>query len=53
MQLSWWETFIISAAVSFLTVLQSRIKNQAELAAIIGTLTFLQRLLNGQVQALS
>lgn len=51
MKLSWWEEFIIGAAISFLTVLQSKITNQTELAALQGALTFLQKLMAGGVQA--
>lgn len=48
-QLSWWESFIIAAAVSFLTVLQSRIKNPVELAGLQSAIEFLQKLLSGNV----
>ena len=44
-KLSWWEQFIVQAAVSFLSVLQSQIKNTAELAALQATLVFLHKLL--------
>ena len=47
--LSWWEQFIIGAALSFLTVLQSKVTNPTELAAIVGAVAFLQKLLAGQV----
>ena len=46
---SWWEQFILGAAVSFLTVLESKIKNPTELAALQAAVTFLQRLLGEQV----
>jgi len=47
--LSWWEEFIVGAAVSFLTVLVSKITNPVELAAAQAALDFLNRLLAGQV----
>lgn len=47
--LSWWEQFIIGAAVSFLTVLEAKITNQTELAALQAAVSFLQRLLGGSV----
>jgi hypothetical protein len=47
--LSWWEQFIIGAAISFLTVLQAKIKNPVELAGLQATIAFLQKLLNGNV----
>jgi hypothetical protein len=48
-QLSWWETFIVTAAISLLTVLQTKISNTAEIAALQAAITFLQRLLAGGV----
>lgn len=48
-QLSVWEQFIVGAALSFLEALQTQVKNQTELAAIQAAVTFLQRLLGGQV----
>jgi hypothetical protein len=47
--LSWWEQFIVGAAVSLLTLLQTKITNQVELAAIQSAITFLQKLLSGTV----
>ena len=47
--LSWWEQFILGAAVSFLTVLVSKMTNATELAALQAAIAFLQQLLNGQV----
>jgi hypothetical protein len=49
LQLSWWEQFIIGAAVSFLTVIQSKVTNTTELAGIQAALAFLNKLLAGQV----
>jgi hypothetical protein len=49
LKLSFWEQFIIGAAISFLTVLQSQIKNPVELAALQAALAFLQKLLAGTV----
>ena len=48
-QLSWWETFIITAAISLLTVLESKISNAVELAALQATVAFLQKLLGSGV----
>jgi hypothetical protein len=48
-KLSLWESFIIGAALSFLEALATQVKNQTELAAIQAAVTFLQKLLNGQV----
>ena len=48
-KLSWWEEFIIGAAVSFLTMLISKITNPIEQAGLQSALMFLQRLMNGQV----
>jgi hypothetical protein len=48
-KLSWWEEFIIGAAVSFLTVISSKITNPTEASAVQTTLALLQRLLAGQV----
>lgn len=47
--LSFWEQIIIGAAVSFLSVLASQVKNQTELAGLQAAITFLQKLLAGQV----
>jgi len=46
--LSWWEQFIIGAAVSFLTVLASKITNPVELAALQAAIAFLQKLLGAR-----
>jgi hypothetical protein len=48
-KISWWEEFILGAAVSFLTVLASKITNPVELAALQAAIAFLQKLLGGQV----
>jgi len=47
--LSWWEQFIVQAAVSLLSVLASKVTNPTEQAAIQAAITFLQRLLGGTV----
>jgi hypothetical protein len=47
--LSWWEQFIVSAAVSLLTLLASKVTNTVEQAAIQSAIAFLQRLLGGGV----
>ena len=49
-KLSWWEEFIIGAGVSFLTVLKGKITNEVELAGLEAALTFLQKLMSGEVQ---
>ena len=49
LKLSWWEEFIIGAAISFLTVLSSKITNTTELAALDAALEFLQKLMAGAV----
>jgi hypothetical protein len=49
LKLSFWEEFIIGAAISFLTMLQSKIKNPTELAALQAAIEFLQKLLGGNV----
>ena len=48
-KLSIWEQFIVGAALSFLEALATQVTNQTELAAIQAAITFLQRLLGGQV----
>ncbi len=48
-QLSWWEQFIVSAVVSFLTVLTSKVTNTTEQAGLQSSTAFLQKLLSGQV----
>ena len=49
MSLSWWEQFIITAALSFLTLLTTKLTNTTELAALQGAITFLQDLLAGKI----
>ena len=48
-KLSWWEEFIVQAAISLLTLLASKVTNQTELAGIQAAIVFLQRLIAGQV----
>lgn len=48
--LSWWEQFIVGAAVSLLTLLQTKITNPTELAAIQAAIAFLQKLNDGLVK---
>ena len=43
--LSWWEQFIVGATLSLLTMLESKITNPTEKAAIEAVITFLRRLL--------
>jgi hypothetical protein len=49
--LSWWEQFIINAAISLLSVLASKLTNQTEIDALNDAITFLQSLLRGVVAA--
>ena len=49
--LSWWEQFIIGAAVSLLTLLQTKISNQLERAALTAAIEFMQKLLSGNIPA--
>jgi hypothetical protein len=51
--LSWWEEFIIGAAVSFLTVISAKITNPTELAALQAALAFLTKLMSGTVKLAS
>jgi len=48
-KLSWWEEFIVTAALSFLTVLTSKVTNPTELAGLQAAIAFLQKLLSGTV----
>lgn len=48
-KLSWWEEFIVGAAISFLSVLQSKLTNPVEQAALTSTLAFLQQLMIGGI----
>jgi hypothetical protein len=50
LQLSWWEQFIVSAAVSLLGLLASKLKNATELAALQAAISFLNSLLAGTVE---
>ena len=49
--LSWWETFIVQAAVGLLDVLATKISDPAELAALQAAIAFLQKLLSNGVAA--
>jgi len=49
LSLSWWEQFIIGAAISLLTVLESKLTNPTEIAALRAAVAFLQQLLGGTV----
>lgn len=48
-QLSWWEQFIVTAGVSLLTLLHTKIKNETQIAACEAAIDFLNTLLMGQV----
>jgi len=48
-QLSEWEQFIVTAAISFLSFLGTKLKNPIELAALKAALDFLQSLLAGKL----
>ncbi len=47
--LSWYEQLIIGSAISFLTFLETKIKNPTELAGLKAAVAFLQKLLSGNV----
>ena len=49
LKISWWEQFIIGAAISLLTLLESKLTNPTEIAALQAAVAFLQRLLTGTV----
>jgi hypothetical protein len=50
MTLSWWESFLLNAALAFLQSLPQQLKlNTAELAALNGAITFLQQLIGGTI----
>jgi hypothetical protein len=48
-QLSWWEQFIVAAAISLLTMLQSKLTNELQIDGLKAAVTFLQELLAGTV----
>lgn len=48
-KLSWWEEMVIGSAISFLVLLETKVKNPAELAALKAAVAFLQKLLSGNV----
>lgn len=47
--LSWWEQFIVTAAISLLTLLEGKIENATDLAALQAVIAFLKSLLGGNV----
>jgi hypothetical protein len=47
--LSFWESLVVGMALSFLTALQSKLKNQIELDALAAAISFLNQLLAGTV----
>lgn len=49
MKIGVWEQFIIGAAIGFLTLLESKVKNPTELAALQAAVAFLQKLMGGNV----
>lgn len=49
LQLSWWEQFIVTAAVSLLTMLETKLTNKTEIEALQAAVGFLQSLLNNTV----
>jgi hypothetical protein len=53
LKLSWWEEFVVGAAVSFLTVLEAKIQNPTELAALQAAVDFLKKLLGGGVSVVA
>ena len=48
-QLSWWEQFVVNMAISLLTLLSTKITNTVELAALQAAISFLQKLVGGNV----
>lgn len=52
-QLNWWEQFIIGTGISMLLLLESKITNSTEKAALQATIAFLQSLMNGQAKKLA
>lgn len=48
-QLSWWEQMIIGSVISFLTLLETKVKSPAEIAALKAAVAFLQKLLGGNL----
>lgn len=48
-KLTWWESFILQGAIGFLTELDAKITNATEKAALAAALTFLQKLVSGNV----
>lgn len=49
--LSWWQEFIITTAISVLTLLESKLKNATEVAALKAAVQFLTSLVSGTVAA--
>jgi len=49
--LNWWEQFAVTEAISVLTLLESKITNAVELAALNSAIEFLQQLLAGSADA--
>ena len=47
--LSWWESFIVNAVISLLTLFATKITNPIELAALQSAIVFLQKLASGNV----
>lgn len=46
---SFWESFILQAAISLLGALESKLTNPTEVAALQAAIQFLQKLLGGTV----
>lgn len=53
MVLSWWEQFIVTAMISFLSVLHSKLNNPVEAAALTAALDFLQQLMGGKLSVVA
>jgi hypothetical protein len=49
-KLTWWEEFLIGAAITYLKSLAGTIKNAAELAALETAIAFLEKLTQGAVK---
>jgi hypothetical protein len=50
-KLSLWEQLVVNMAISLLTLLDSSVTNEVELAALESAQTFLQKLVAGNVSS--
>jgi hypothetical protein len=47
--LGWWEEALVGMAISLLTILENKLTNPVEVAALQAAVAFLQRLVGGGV----